>query len=316
MPIPRPLLVAGALLAAALSGGSAAAYRSGNDVHGILAAEVSGRSAARGVLPAFVKSSEYPYDSSPGYSHKLQGVAHDSSHWYMTNRAKLWKIPAHRDLGVPESWSKSARIPSQLRGYDHFGDLDYHDGRLYVPLEGAAPAIGVFDSDLNYITHALLPNALDAPWCAINPADGHLYTSSFRTGVVRKYRMSWTGNSLALTEVASITLRDSAGEPLTLQRVQGGVFSTSGYLYLVSDVHRQGIKGFALDTGRQRVNIPIAFERDEELEGIDLWDLDGGQVPGIDGQIHLQMIDHDWWSDDDFFFKHYRLTDLALKPHL
>ena len=316
MPIPRPLLVAGALLAAALSGGSAAAYRSGDHVHGTLPAEVFGRSDIRGVLPAFVKSSEYPYDSSPGYSHKLQGVAHDSSHWYMTNRGKLWKIPVHRDLGVPQAWSRSARIPSQLRGYDHLGDLDYHDGRLYVPLEGAAPAIGVFDSDLNYITHALLPNALDSPWCAINPVDGHLYTSSFRTGVVRKHRMSWAGNSLTLTEVASIALRDSAGKPLSLQRVQGGVFSARGHLYLVSDVPGQGIKGFDLETGRQRVNIPVQFEPDEELEGIDLWDLDGGQVPGIDGQIHLQMIDHDWWSDDDFFFKHYRVTDLALKPHL
>ena len=156
----------------------------------------------------------------------------------------------------------------------------------------------------------------DAPWCAINPADGHLYTSSFRTGVVRKYRMSWIGSSLALTEVASITLRDSAGEPLILGRVQGGAFSDRGHLYLVSDLNGQGIKGFALDTGRQRVNIPVHFEHDEELEGIDLWDLDGGQVPGIDGQIHLQMIDHDWWSDDDFFFKHYRVTEAALKPHL
>jgi hypothetical protein len=94
-----------------------------------------------------------------------------------------------------------------------------------VPLEGAAPAIGVFDTDLNYITHAPLPNALDATWCAINPVDGYLYTSSFRTGVVRKHRMSWTGSSLALTEVASIALRDSAGKPLTLQHVQGGAFS-------------------------------------------------------------------------------------------
>ena len=128
--------------------------------------------------------------------------------------------------------------------------------------------------------------------------------------------MSWTGSSLALTEVASIALRDSAGKPLTLQRVQGGAFSARGHLYLVSDVPGQGIKGFALETGRQRVNIPVQFERDEELEGIDLWDLDGGQVPGIDGQIHLQMIDHDWWSDDDFFFKHYRVTEPALKPHL
>jgi hypothetical protein len=47
-----------------------------------------------------------------------------------------------------------------------------------------------------------------------------------------------------------------------------------------------------------------------------LWDLDGGQVPGIDGQIHLQMIDHDWWSDDDFFFKHYRVTEPAMKPQV
>jgi hypothetical protein len=60
----------------------------------------------------------------------------------------------------------------------------------------------------------------------------------------------------------------------------------------------------------------VHFERDEELEGIDLWDLDGGQVPGIDGQLHPQMIDHDLWSDDDFFFKHYRVTGPALKPHL
>jgi hypothetical protein len=61
---------------------------------------------------------------------------------------------------------------------------------------------------------------------------------------------------------------------------------------------------------------PGPHQRDEELEGIDLWDLEGAQVPGIDGQIHLQMIDHDWWTDDDFFFKHYRVTEPALKPHL
>jgi hypothetical protein len=52
-----------------------------------------------------------------------------------------------------------------------------------VPLEGAAPAIGVFDSDLNYITHALLPNALDAPWCAIKPVDGGATTTSFSSTI-------------------------------------------------------------------------------------------------------------------------------------
>ena len=268
-------------------------------------------------FPDFVKSSEYPFKSSPGYTNKLQGVAHDSSHWYMTNRAKLWKIPVHRDLGVPAAWSISVDIPRQLGAYNHLGDLDYYDGRLYVPLEGSASAIGVFDADLNYVTHALLPNATDAPWCAINPIDGHLYTSSFHNSVVRKHRMTWSGNTLTLTHVASIVLRDRAGKPLTLDRVQGGVFSARGHLYLVSDVAGQGIKGFDLETGRQQANIPVQFNgHDEELEGIDIWDLDGGQVPGINGQVHLQMIDHHWWSDDEFYFKHYQVSEPAMKPYL
>ncbi len=311
--IHRLLLVA-ALLSAAFSTGSADADR----IDGA-PSRTHVDSAARfgSTFPDFVKSSEYPFKSSPGYSHKLQGVAHDSSHWYMTNRAKLWKIPVHRDLGVPAAWSISVGIPRQLGAYNHLGDLDYYDGRLYVPLEGSASAIGVFDADLNYVTHALLPNATDAPWCAINPIDGHLYTSSFHNSVVRKHRMTWSGNTLTLTHVASIALRDRAGRPLTLDRVQGGVFSARGHLYLVSDVAGQGIKGFDLETGRQQANIPVQFDRDdEELEGIDIWDLDGGQVPGINGQVHLQMIDHHWWSDDEFYFKHYRVTEPAMKPYL
>jgi hypothetical protein len=309
----RRLLLVAALLPAALSTGSADADR----IDGVPSRTPVDSAARFGrAFPDFVKSSEYPFKSSPGYTHKLQGVAHDSSHWYMTNRAKLRKIPVHRDLGAPAASSISVGIPRPLAAYNHLGDLDYYGGRLYVPLEGSASAIGVFDTDLHYVTQALLPNATDAPWCAINPVDGHLYTSSFRTSVVRKYRMTWSGNTLALTQVASIALRDSAGKPLTLNRVQGGVFSARGHLYLVSDLAGQGIKGFDIETGRQQADIPVAFGDHEELEGIDLWDLDGGQVPGINGQIHLQMIGHHWWSDDDFYFKHYRVTEPAMKPYL
>ena len=287
----RRLLLAAALLPAAFSSGRA--------------------------FPDFVKSSEYPFKSSPGYTNKLQGVAHDSSHWYMTNKVKLRKIPVRCDLGDPAACSASVGIPWQLRAYNHLGDLDYYDGRLYVPLEGSAPAIGVFDADLKYISHALLPSATDAPWCAINPVNGHLYTSSFLASVVREHRMTWSGNNLTLTYVASIALRDNAGKPLSLDRVQGGAFSARGHLYLVSDVAGHGIKGFDLETGRQQVSIPVQFNgHHEELEGIDIWDLDGGQAPGINGQIHLQVIDHHWLSDDDFCFEHYQVTEPAMKPYL
>lgn len=311
------LLLAAALLQAGFSIGSVAADRRSDPLPGML---LSARERAARPGPAFpglVKSSEYPLKSSPGYSNKLQGVAHSSTHWYMTNRYKLWKIPLRRDLGVPAAWSIAVGIPRQLGAYNHLGDLDYYDGRLYVPLEGSAPAIGVFDTDLNYITHALLPIATDAPWCAINPVDGHLYTSSFRASVVRKHRMTWTGGRLTLTQVASIALRDRTGKPLTLGRVQGGVFSAAGHLYLVSDRPGHGLEGFDLESGRQQVDIPVAFDaRDEELEGIDLWDLDGGQVPGVNGQIHVQLLHHHWWSDDEFSFVHYQVTEPALKPYL
>ena len=308
------LLLAAALLPAAFSSGIAAAHR----IDGARSWPRADHAARSGrAFPDFVKSSEYPFKSSPGYTNKLQGVAHDSSHWYMTNKAKLRKIPVRCDLGGPAACSVRVGIPWQLGAYNHLGDLDYYDGRLYVPLEGSAPAIGVFDADLNYVTHALLPNATDAPWCAINPVNGHLYTSSFRTSVVREHRMTWSGNNLTLTYVASIAVRDSAGNPLSLDRVQGGVFSARGNLYLVSDVAGHGIKGFDLETGRQQVSIPVQFNgHDEELEGIDIWDLDGGQVPGINGQVHLQMIDHHWLRDDDFYFKHYQVTEPAMKPYL
>jgi hypothetical protein len=311
------LLLAAALLQAAFSMGSVAADRRSDPQPGML---LSARNQAARPGPAFpdlVKSSEYPFKSSPGYSHKLQGVAHSPSHWYMTNRSELWKIPRGRDLGAAAPWSISAGIPRQLRGYNHLGDLDYYDGRLYVPLEGSAPAIGVFDADLDYIALALLPNATDAPWCAINPVDGHLYASSFRASAVRKYRMTWNGDSLSLVQVASVALRDRAGRPLTLARVQGGVFSATGHLYLVSDVPGHGIEAFDLETGRQQVEIPVEFDGGhEELEGIDIWDLDGGQVPGVDGQIHVQLLHHHWWKDDEFSFVHYRVTEPASKPSL
>jgi hypothetical protein len=325
--IPRLCLAAALLLlhdvpAALLAGVSRPLPSTDGEAHATAAGPESGllatgdRSARARTLPDFVKSSEYPFDSSAGHTHKMQGVAHDASHWYMTNRWNLFKVPAGLDLGVPGSWAARARIPGPLRGYDHLGDLDYHDGRLYVPVEGLAPAIAVFDTDLNYLSHALLPEAADAPWCAISPLDGHLYASSFRTSEVGKYRMAWIGSRLVLTRVGSVPLRDDAGRPLRLRRVQGGAFSATGKLYLVSDVTGEGIKVFDLESGRLQAAIRVDFAHDEELEGIDIWDVDGAQVPGIDGQVHLQMIDHDWWSGDDFFFKHYRVAEPAMKAHM
>ena len=51
------------------------------------------------------------------------------------------------------------------------------------------------------------------------------------------------------------------------------------------------------------------WDDSEEPEGIDIWDLDSGIAPGINGQIHVIMIDNvPDLHNDDLYFKHYTTT--------
>lgn len=271
---------------------------------------------------AFHQSSEYPFDGAYDYTEDIQGVAHShDGHWYITRQYAAYKLPVGRPLGA--SWQATAvtGIPAPLGAYNHMGDADFYNGRLYVPMEGSTPAIAVFDSDLNYLTHTFIPGAVDAPWCAINPVDGLLYVSSFsNVSQVRKFQMQWVNGYMSLTEAGVVDLKDAYGNPIMLDRIQGGAFSPKGHLYLVMDVAGHGVKGFEVRSGRQYANIPVQFDPSwssaEELEGIDIWDLDDGAAPGVNGQIHVLMLDNDWASADDLFFKHFSVTNAAEKANL
>jgi hypothetical protein len=269
----------------------------------------------------FQQTSEYPFDGAYEYTEDIQGVAHDAGNWYITRQYAAYKIPVGRPLGASGQATAATGITAPLGAYSHMGDADFYNGRLYVPMEGSTPAIAVFDSNLNYITHAFIPGAVDAPWCAINPVDGLLYVSSFsNVSQVRKFQMQWYGSALYLTQVGAVDLKDAYGNPLTLDRIQGGAFSPKGHLYLVMDVAGHGVKGFEVRSGRQYVNIPVNYDPSwdtaEELEGIDIWDLDNGAAPGVNGQIHVLMLDNDLASADDLYFKHYAVSSASEKPNL
>jgi hypothetical protein len=73
-----------------------------------------------------------------------------------------------------------------------------------------------------------------------------------------------------------------------MSHIQAGAFSPRGHLYLVVD-DGTGIVAFDTFTGRQFEHIKVDYTPDtglnfEELEGITIWDLDGGQAPKIRGQ--------------------------------
>lgn len=292
---------------------------------------------------------DHPGGGTPGWSEVVQGVAHDADHWYFSQEHQLWRFPVTHDLDddVDDKPFKRTGIPAELSrmfgmlrvGYDHFGDLDFFDGRLHVPLEGMQPPLlCLFTTNLAPQRFAPLTHQHSAPWCAVNPRNGLLYSSNFHDagGAAEPLRLyvykphptaistrtmfqgtplEGTFETFDLPFVGSFQLRDESGNDLWgVRRIQGGAFSPGGHLYLVSDRPAGGLMGFDLSTGRRTLHKPVeyspGFDEYEELEGITVWDLEAGRAPGIHGQLHLVMLDND--SDltgtDDIYLKHFEVA--------
>ena len=154
----------------------------------------------------------FPKHRNNGWGKGLQGVANDHLHWFFTQKGKLWKFPISHDLNtkvtkaVPSKGIGVVPIPKVLRAglYNHFGDLDYFNGYLFIPLEGggarggtvgglinkipkispvpvhkAVPRIAIFrSSNLAYVGSFLLPAQKKTGWNAIHPTTKQLYTSN------------------------------------------------------------------------------------------------------------------------------------------
>lgn len=219
--------------------------------------------------------------------------------------------------------------------YHHFGDPDWHSPYLYVPLESELsprlpPKLLVMDAQLRHVATAMLSlQASEASWAAINPLNGLLYSSEFNASKLCVYRpvvgarVGQGPVAFELQPVGFFPLYDYDGSERQLSRIQGGVFSRHGHLYLVSDVSENGVLAFDMSTGRRALwplqvdyqptkHVLFAEVIGDELEGITIWDqVESQGAPGIRGQLHLIMIDNYGSGDDDLYFKHYRVKD----PH-
>ncbi|WP_437620269.1 hypothetical protein [Sorangium sp. So ce1151] len=276
----------------------------------------------RNATPPFTAISDYPFDRSFEAGNDLQGVTHDQFSWYFTRaktawpnptRSHIWRVPVGTDLNASPTLYNNP-----WHGvYNHFGDIVHVNGKIYVPLEtsggsGAGAAIGVFNTALEYYGYAELPGpqGSSCPWIAYNPKDELFYSSSFDPAYVDRYKIT-VESSVSITHEGRFELRDGNGNPTSLTRVQGGKFSTSGKLYLSQDVQGGGIVVVDPYNGRIQKSIPVVFDREgesEELEGLDIWDLEDGSAPGVRGHVHVLMIQNEGLSNDDWYFKHFRVT--------
>ncbi|MDH5426579.1 MAG: hypothetical protein OEY57_00180 [Nitrospirota bacterium] len=215
----------------------------------------------------------FPSHRKNGWSDALQGVANDDKHWFFTQVGRLWKFPISHDLNTKVYQPDSSKgilavsIPKTLRdkGYNHFGDLDYFDGYVFIPLEGyqiewrdlalhpkkigVTPRIAVFRaSTLSYVGSFLLPEQTHAGWCAIHPITKRLYSSNNHissTNPLFVYAFDWgqlktaTASSILSWQASPQKefLFDGQGQnKMTIKPyLQGGDFSAYGEeLYIVN----------------------------------------------------------------------------------
>ncbi len=222
------------------------------------------------------------------------------------------------------------------------GDPEFFGGFIFIPVDEftdlggeepfAPPAIAAIRADtLEYVGHAPLPADTSTAWCAID-AQGTVYASHATDGaVVNRFRIVWTDSG---------TLTFSTVPPLLLsvapQDIQGGVVSPSGELLyicagsLYDTLPSHGISVFDISNGKRikhSTNMSGPFNTEgfnygyssgfpvyDEPEGLTIWDLDGGQAPGIRGQLHVLLLNNDDPDPDNVTLKHYTHTiwvDLA-----
>ena len=274
---------------------------------------------------------EMPRDTEANWSEECQGLTHDSDTWFVAQRNTIWRTPVGRRLNQDIA-GPSVGIPSARRreGFDHIGDIDHFEGRLFVPLENNAEPrlpghVGVFAAaDLTFLGSAALDET-SVPWCAVNPADGLLYTSTFNPRSLHRYTVDASGPGVAAVRVASVPLLDEQGDPLKLYHVQGGAFTADGVYVVLATDHEDGTgaaKGFSIfaaETGRRLAHRSVSYDPIDfggEIEGVDVWSLVDPNDGRANALIHLLVLNNDTFDSDNIVIKNWRVIfdDPAEQP--
>lgn len=236
------------------------------------------------------------------WTEECQGLTSDGQSWFIVsnnedNRAIHKFASNFTHLG-------KANLP-QAR---HIGDPSHHAGKIFVPVEGGMATVWVLDTNLNTLGITPLggasgpsPQGGSMPWCAVNPWNGYLYSSSF-DNVDRIYAYDPSHN---FTYMGDLRLQGGI-----VNRVQGGCFSNHGHLYLTSDSTKE-IRAYSALNGAFLGSHVVPYEKggvdQEEMEGITIlhWFAGGG----ISTHVHVVILDNDATNKDDVFLKHFTVPD-------
>ena len=226
----------------------------------------------------------------------------DGQAWYVSSNNQDFRAIHKFTLDFKQSLG-AVKLPPGSG--NHIGDIDYHEGKIYVSVDDPTAKVWKLDRNLNTIQIALLDPKVSffMGWCAINPWNGCLYSSS-GDGVDRVHAYDPANN---FTYKGFLALKGPS-----VNGLQGGCFSANGHLYMTSDkfVSENGtkeIRAYSALNGALLGACPVFYDESaleaEEMEGLAIAHLihQGGDST----YVHVVILDNDWPGPDDVFLKHF-----------
>ena len=135
-------------------------------------------------------------DREFNWSEEAQGFASGDGFWFVTQKDGLRCLANNKPLA--SDFGELHPIPEFMRneGYDHFGDPDFSNNTIFVPMEGKIvwqqgshairPRLCIFDSQTMILQGwASFPDQpTNAPWVAVHPITKLVYSSHDRPDVI------------------------------------------------------------------------------------------------------------------------------------
>jgi len=220
--------------------------------------------------------------------YRIQGIATDGSQWFFSWNYGLERadedfnsVQRNSSFSLPDNIAPG--IPPELwdQRLDHIGDIDYHNGIIYVSLDSKADNyqnghVALYNAaDLSYagIAYPLTgapsnPHDDLASWVAVDPGRGCGYGKEWKSGdTINVYRLEdWSfSHTIAMTQ--------------SLKNIQGGKVH-GDWLYMSSDNEILSVYRASLVNGtvQELFRISPPQEGDFEMEGIAVRDAPNGGV--------------------------------------
>jgi hypothetical protein len=221
-------------------------------------------------------------------AYRSQGVATDGTQWFFSWQYGLERTtPDYRELARNSSIAGlRSGIPESIAalGGNHIGDIDYHAGKIYAPIEDNPdyrnPVIAVYDAATLAYTgeyHLLPQSDLNGgvPWVAVDGARNLAYTAEWDPALrLNVYRLS------DFSPIGYIALKQPLG------RLQGAKVR-GDYLYAASDNAAKSVYRISLIDGSVNELLRLGQLREpqdadrDEIEGLSFLKTASGETLNV-----------------------------------